>query len=75
MRLILSRLLWEFDLLWDDSKSERYTWESQGTFALWPLWNKKWLVVSVRERRGEIIDGGLWIAERYKIALGSEIGR
>ena len=52
MRFILSRLLWDFGLQWDDSKSERYTWDSQGTFALWPLWDKKGLVFSIRKRRG-----------------------
>ena len=39
MRLVLAKLLWAFDLEWEEG--ERYGWGSQRTCALCPLWNKR----------------------------------
>ncbi len=48
---MLAKLLWAFDLEWEEGEErERYGWESQSTYALWPLWNKRALRVRIQER-------------------------
>lgn len=58
MRLVLAKLLWAFGLEWEEGEGVggRGTvwvgWESQRTYALWLLWNKRVLRVRIREREG-----------------------
>ncbi len=40
-------MMLNFDPAWE---GKEFGWESQKTFALWPLWNKKALMVRIKER-------------------------